>query len=64
MTERELEMLHKDRPNEKYNWLAYENSPYLQQHKTNPVNWLPWGPAAFKKAKREGKAVFLSIGYS
>lgn len=45
---RELEMLNKDRPNEKKNWLAYEKSPYLLQPKTNPVNWLPWGPPAFQ----------------
>jgi uncharacterized protein YyaL (SSP411 family) len=64
MTKRELEMLNKDRPNEKYNWLVYEKSPYLQQHKTNSVNWLPWGTPAFQKAKREGKPIFLSIGYS
>ncbi|MED3662961.1 DUF255 domain-containing protein [Ureibacillus sp. FSL K6-8385] len=39
-------------------------SPYLKQHETNPVNWLEWSPEAFQKAKREGKPVFLSIGYS
>jgi uncharacterized protein YyaL (SSP411 family) len=64
MSERELEMLSKKRPNDQYNWLKYEKSPYLQQHKSNPINWYPWGTAAFNKAKREGKAVFLSIGYS
>jgi len=46
------------------NLLQYESSPYLKQHENNPVNWMPWGEAAFKKAKKEGKAVFLSIGYS
>ncbi|MFT5661453.1 MAG: hypothetical protein ACI9TV_002099 [Sulfurimonas sp.] len=46
------------------NELKYSTSPYLQQHATNPVNWLPWGEEAFKKAKQENKAVFLSIGYS
>ena len=46
------------------NELAQETSPYLQQHATNPINWLPWGNKAFLKAKRENKAVFLSIGYS
>ncbi|SIS79381.1 hypothetical protein SAMN05421787_103261 [Virgibacillus pantothenticus] len=46
------------------NALINERSPYLLQHAHNPVNWLPWGPTAFKKAKREGKPVFVSIGYS
>lgn len=58
------EYLKRDRYSEKYNWLHLEKSPYLKQHETNPVNWLPWSPAAFQKAKREGKAVFVSIGYS
>ncbi len=50
---------------EKYtNDLIYEESPYLQQHAHNPVNWLPWGKKAFEKAKREHKPIFLSIGYS
>lgn len=46
------------------NHLADATSPYLQQHKTNPVDWYPWGPEAFEKAKREHKPIFLSIGYS
>jgi uncharacterized protein YyaL (SSP411 family) len=46
------------------NALAAEKSPYLLQHKANPVEWQPWGPAAFEKARRENKPVFLSIGYS
>ena len=46
------------------NALAREKSPYLRQHADNPVAWLPWGPAAFEKAKREDKPIFLSIGYS
>src|ERR1700752_3518250 len=46
------------------NRLAKENSPYLQQHAHNPVDWYPWGDEAFAKAKKEGKLVFLSIGYS
>ncbi|WP_026039034.1 thioredoxin domain-containing protein [Sporolactobacillus vineae] len=54
----------KDRFSAKYNWLIKEKSPYLLQHATNPVNWLPWTPAAFQKAKREGKPVLVSIGYS
>src|SRR5262249_49097308 len=46
------------------NRLAKESSPYLRQHAHNPVDWYPWGPEAFEKAKKEGKLVFLSIGYS
>jgi uncharacterized protein YyaL (SSP411 family) len=46
------------------NALAKEKSPYLLQHAHNPVDWLPWGPAAFEKARRENKPIFLSIGYS
>ena len=46
------------------NALQYEKSPYLLQHQHNPVNWMPWGEAAFRKAALEDKPVFLSIGYS
>lgn len=46
------------------NQLIHEKSPYLLQHAHNPVNWFPWGKAAFQKAKEENKPVFLSIGYS
>ena len=46
------------------NQLQYEKSPYLLQHRENPVQWYPWGEAAFQKAQREDKPVFLSIGYS
>ncbi len=46
------------------NRLARESSPYLLQHAHNPVDWYPWGEEAFAKAKKEGKLVFLSIGYS
>ncbi|MRI58156.1 MAG: thioredoxin domain-containing protein [Epsilonproteobacteria bacterium] len=46
------------------NELIFEESPYLRQHAHNPVNWLPWGPKAFEKAKKEHKPIFLSIGYS
>ncbi len=48
----------------RYNRLAGEKSPYLLQHATNPVDWYPWGEAAFEKARREEKPIFLSIGYS
>ena len=46
------------------NRLASETSPYLREHAENPVDWYPWGEAAFEKAQREDKPVFLSIGYS
>jgi uncharacterized protein YyaL (SSP411 family) len=46
------------------NRLAQEKSPYLLQHAHNPVDWHPWGPDAFEKAKQENKPIFLSIGYS
>lgn len=46
------------------NRLAGENSPYLLQHKNNPVDWYPWGEEALKKARDEDKPIFLSIGYS
>jgi uncharacterized protein YyaL (SSP411 family) len=46
------------------NSLADEKSPYLLQHAHNPVDWLPWGEAAFQKARDEDKPIFLSIGYS
>jgi hypothetical protein len=46
------------------NRLAQERSPYLLQHAANPVDWYPWGEAAFERARRENKPIFLSIGYS
>ncbi len=46
------------------NRLANETSPYLLQHKDNPVDWYPWADEAFERAKKEDKPVFLSIGYS
>ncbi len=46
------------------NRLAQETSPYLLQHANNPVDWRPWGDEALALAKREGKPIFLSIGYS
>ena len=47
-----------------FNRLVFEQSPYLLQHCRNPVDWYPWGEEAFKRAKEEGKPVFLSVGYS
>ncbi len=46
------------------NRLEKEDSPYLQQHKNNPVDWWPWCDEAFAKAEAENKAIFISIGYS
>jgi uncharacterized protein len=46
------------------NRLADETSPYLRQHADNPVDWYPWGDAAFEKARAEDKPVMLSVGYS
>ena len=46
------------------NHLISEKSPYLQQHAHNPVDWYPWGAAAFEKSRAEDKPIFLSIGYS
>ncbi|MDD2789135.1 MAG: thioredoxin domain-containing protein [Sulfurimonas sp.] len=46
------------------NRLSLEDSPYLQQHKDNPVDWYPWCDEAFAKAEAQNKAIFISIGYS
>jgi len=46
------------------NHLSDSKSPYLLQHADNPVDWYPWGEEAFAKAKKEGKPIFLSIGYA
>ena len=46
------------------NHLAESNSPYLLQHKDNPVDWYPWGQGAMARAKKEDKPIFLSIGYA
>ena len=46
------------------NRLARATSPYLRQHKDNPVDWYPWGDEAFAKAKADDKPVLLSVGYS
>lgn len=51
-------------PQRRPNRLIQEKSPYLLQHAYNPVDWYPWGEAAFARARREDKPVFLSIGYS
>ncbi|HXB64489.1 MAG TPA: thioredoxin domain-containing protein [Solirubrobacteraceae bacterium] len=46
------------------NALAHETSPYLRQHASNPVEWLPWGPAALAAAKLRDAPLLVSIGYS
>ena len=46
------------------NRLLHEASPYLRQHAYNPIEWYAWGDAAFAKAKKENKPIFLSVGYS
>ena len=46
------------------NRLVHETSPYLLQHAHNPVDWYPWGEEALTRAKKEGKPILLSIGYS
>jgi len=46
------------------NRLQFEKSPYLLQHKSNPVDWYPWGSEALEKAVKEDKPILLSIGYS
>jgi len=46
------------------NRLGKETSPYLLQHKDNPVHWWAWGPEALGEAKRTGKPILLSVGYA
>jgi len=46
------------------NQLATQSSPYLLQHKDNPVHWRPWGPAALEEARRQNKPILLSVGYA
>ena len=46
------------------NRLAGENSPYLQRHASNPVDWYPWGEEALSKARATDRPIFLSIGYA
>src|SRR5690606_37026624 len=46
------------------NRLSAETSPYLLQHRDNPVHWRAWGPAALAEARASGKPILLSIGYA
>lgn len=47
-----------------YNRLMHEKSPYLLQHKDNPIHWYAWGEEALQAAREQNKPIFLSIGYS
>ncbi|MBA3416964.1 MAG: thioredoxin domain-containing protein, partial [Chloroflexia bacterium] len=57
-------MLHPEREHPVPNRLANETSPYLLQHKDNPVDWYPWGEEALGRARGEDKPLLVSIGYS
>jgi len=46
------------------NRLAQETSPYLLQHRDNPVDWYPWGPEALGRAREQDRPILLSVGYS
>ncbi|HEX3487396.1 MAG TPA: thioredoxin domain-containing protein [Micropepsaceae bacterium] len=46
------------------NLLAHETSPYLLQHKDNPVHWRPWGPEAMAEAQRTNRLILVSVGYA
>lgn len=46
------------------NSLIHESSPYLLQHAHNPVDWMPWGPEALEKARKEDRLILVSIGYA
>jgi len=47
-----------------HNHLSQQTSPYLRQHKDNPVHWYAWGPEAFNAAQKENKPILLSVGYA
>jgi uncharacterized protein len=53
-----------DRPSFPENRLAHATSPYLLQHRHNPVDWWPWGPEALAHARAHNKPILLSIGYA
>ena len=46
------------------NLLATETSPYLLQHRNNPVHWRPWGPEALAEAQRTNRLIIVSVGYA
>ena len=67
MPEHELSTSHPPGPKNRHgpeNRLARETSPYLLQHKHNPVEWWAWGPDALTEARRTGKPILLSVGYA
>jgi hypothetical protein len=64
MEETMINQEHKQDAPKHTNRLIHESSPYLLQHATNPVDWFPWGPEAFEKARQEDKPMLLSIGYA
>src|SRR4026208_403713 len=51
-------------PDAAENRLVRETSPYLLQHRDNPVHWWAWGEEALAEAKRTGKPILLSVGYA
>ena len=51
-------------PEKSYNRLIHEKSPYLLQHKSNPIHWYAWGEEALQASQDQNKPIFLSIGYS
>ena len=51
-------------PEKSYNRLIHEKSPYLLQHKSNPIHWYAWGEEALRASRDQNKPIFLSIGYS
>src|SRR5215813_11817394 len=51
-------------PGPQQNRLAGETSPYLLQHKDNPVAWRPWGPEALAEAQATNKPLLVSVGYA
>jgi uncharacterized protein YyaL (SSP411 family) len=57
-------MIHSSMASPAANRLAHETSPYLLQHKDNPVDWWAWGPDALAEAKRSNKPILLSVGYA
>ena len=54
---------HPTKPNP-HNLLVHETSPYLLQHKDNPVNWRGWNEAALQEARDQDKPILLSVGYA
>ena len=58
----QIKPLNSDGTPQHTNHLITETSPYLQQHAHNPVEWYPWGAAAFQRALTERKPIHLSVG--